>query len=53
MLLPNYSEVNRDSSLKDEELLPQDHTQAADETQTQTTEEPELMTVRFAVNCKL
>lgn len=53
MLLPNYSEVNRDSSLKDEELLPQDHTQAADETQTQTAQEAEPMTVHFAVTCKL
>ena len=53
MLLPNYSEVNQYSSLKEEELLPQDHTQATDETQTQTTEEPEPVTVHFAVNCKL
>ena len=35
------------------ESLPQDHTdQAADETQTQTAEEAEPITVHFAVNCK-
>jgi len=40
--------------LKKDESLPQDHNeQAADETQTQTAEEAEPMTVHFAVNCKL
>ena len=38
---------------KEEDLLPQDHTLAADESQTQTTEEPEPVTVDFAGNCKL
>ena len=54
MFCLNYLEVNQDSSLKKDESLPQDHNeQAADETQTQTAEEAEPMTVRFAVNCKL
>lgn len=40
MFCLNYLEVNQDSSLKEDELLAQDHTdQAADETQTQTAEE--------------
>jgi len=40
--------------LKEDEPLPQDHAdQAADETQTQTAEQAEPMTVHFAVNCKL
>ena len=54
MFCLNYLEVNRDSSLKEDELLAQEHTdQAADETQTQTVEEGDPMTVHFAVNCKL
>lgn len=53
MFLLNYLEVNQDSSSKDDGLLPQDHTQAADETQTQTAQEAEPMTVHFAVTCKL
>ena len=53
MFCLNYLEVNQDSSLKEDELLGQDHTdQAADETQTQTAEEGEPMTMHFAVNCK-
>ena len=48
----NYLEVNQDSPLKEDES--QDHSdQAADETQTQTAEEGEPMTMHFAVNCKL
>ena len=54
MFCLNYLEVNRDSSLKEDELLAQEHTdQAADETQTQTIEEAEPMTVHVAANCKL
>ena len=45
--------ANPDSSLTEDEALPQDHDdQAADETQTQTAEEDEPMTVHFEVNCK-
>ena len=52
--MPEFSEVNQDSSLKEDELLAQDQTdQAADETQTQTAEEGEPMTVHFALSCKL
>jgi len=40
--------------LKEDESLPQDYAdQATDETQTQTAEEAEPMTLHFAVNCKL
>ena len=54
MFCLNYLEVNRDSSLKEDESLPQDDTdQAADETQTQSVEEAEPMTVHVAANCKL
>jgi len=50
----NYLKVNQDLSLKEDESLPEDHTDhAADETQTQTAEEDEPMTVHFEVNCKL
>jgi len=46
--------VNQDSSLKEDESLSQDHNdQAADETQIQTAEEADPMTVHFAVNCKV
>jgi len=50
----NYLEVSQDSSLKEDESRPHDHTdQAADETQTQTSEEAEPMAVPFADNSKL
>jgi len=46
--------VSQDSSLKEDESRPHDHTdQAADETQTQTSEEAEPMAVHFADNSKL
>ena len=46
--------MSQDSSLKEDESRPHDHTdQAADGTQTQTAEEAEPMAVHFTVNSKL
>lgn len=45
-------ERNQDSPIKEEGLLPQDHTQSASETQLHGAEETEVMTVNLAVNCK-
>lgn len=46
--------MSQDSSLKEDESGPHDHTdQAADGTQTQSPELAEPMTVHFAVNSKL
>ncbi|XP_078368369.1 uncharacterized protein LOC144652231 isoform X3 [Oculina patagonica] len=50
LFLMDISRVNYDSTVNDDELLPQNQSQAADETQTQTTEKPEPMTVQLAVN---
>ncbi|KAL9976645.1 hypothetical protein ACROYT_G013967 [Oculina patagonica] len=50
LFLMDISRINHDSTVTDDELLPQDQSQAADETQTQATEEPDPMTVQLAVN---
>ena len=52
MFLPIYVEENQGSSSKDDELLCQEQTEVADESQTQGAEEDEPMTVHFAFNCK-
>lgn len=44
--------MNQDSTVKEDELWPQDQTQAADETQIQAAEELDPMTVHLVGNCK-
>ena len=51
MFLPIYVEENQGSSSKDDELLCQEQTEVADESQTQGAEKDEPMTVHFAFNC--